>query len=130
METVNKLNVYYQGVKVGTMAPYERYRTAFEYSEEWLRNSFSISPFSLPLQPGVKVAKYDPFDGLFGIFADSLPDGWGRLLADRMLRKQGERPEEIDPITRLSLVGSSGMGALADRPAYEVNYPAPKGYWA
>ena len=82
METVDRLEVYYDGKHVGTMAPYQRYRTAFEYSQEWLRDGFSISPFSLPLVSGVKIAKSDPFDGIFGIFADSLPDGWGRLLEE------------------------------------------------
>ncbi len=125
METADKLDVYYMGVRVGTMAPYQKYRTAFEYSEEWLRSGFSISPFSLPLQPGVKIAKPDPFNGLFGIFADSLPDGWGRLLVDRMLRKHGERPEEIDPLTRLSIVGSSGMGGLEYRPVYSIKGGIP-----
>ena len=125
METVNRLDVYFQGVRVGTMAPYQRYRTAFEYSEEWLRNGFSISTFSLPLKPGVKIAKPDPFEGLFGIFADSLPDGWGRLLVDRMLRRQGKNPEEINPITRLSIVGSSGMGGLEYRPVYGMKGGTP-----
>ena len=120
METADKLDVYYQGRKVGTMAPYQRYRTAFEYSDEWLRSGFSISPFSLPLRPGVRIAKSEPFDGLFGIFADSLPDGWGRLLVDRMLRRQGERPEEIDALTRLSIVGASGRGGLEYRPAHRM----------
>ena len=92
METVDKLEVYCSGRHVGTMAPFRRYLTAFEYSKEWLQSGFSISPYSLPLTAGVKTAKYDPFDGLFGIFADSLPDGWNRLLVDRMLRKAGEDP--------------------------------------
>ena len=127
METVDRLDVYYEGVRVGTMAPYQRYRTAFEYSEDWLRSGFSISPFSLPLRPGVKIAKPEPFEGLFGIFADSLPDGWGRLLADRMLRKLGERPEEIDPLTRLSIVGNSGRGALEYRPVHSIRGSAPSG---
>ncbi len=125
METADKVDVCYQGSKVGTMAPYQRYRTAFEYSEEWLLSGFSISPFSLPLQPGVKIAKTVPFDGLFGIFADSLPDGWGRLLVDRMLRRQGVRPEDVNPLTRLSIVGSSGMGGLEYRPAYGMKGSTP-----
>ena len=125
METTDKLDVFFQGARIGTMAPWQRYRTAFEYSEDWLRSGFSISPFSLPLTPGVKIAKPDPFDGLFGIFADSLPDGWGRLLVDRMLRKQGERPEEIDPLTRLSIVGSSGMGGLEYRPSHDLKGGTP-----
>ena len=119
METIGRLEVYCDGAHVGTMAPYQRYLTAFEYSREWLQEGFSISPFSLPLVPGVKIAKRDPFDGIFGIFADSLPDGWGRLLVDRMLRREGERPEEIDILQRLSIVGLSGMGALEYKPSYD-----------
>ena len=75
---------------------------------------------SLPLTAGVKIAKYDPFDGLFGIFADSLPDGWNRLLVDRMLRKAGEDPGQITSLQRLSIVGDSGMGALEYRPVHHL----------
>ena len=121
METINKLNVLLDGRHVGTMASHQRNLTAFEYSEEWIESGFSISPFSLPLEPGVKIAKVTPFDGLFGIFEDSLPDGWGRLLVDRMLRREGEDPDEITPMQRLSIVGSTGMGALEYKPAYEGN---------
>ena len=108
--------------KVGTIAPYQRYLTAFEYSPEWLEAGFSISPFSLPLEKGVKLSKADPFEGLFGIFADSLPDGWGRLLVNRMLRSEGEDPDRITPFSSLSIVGSSGMGALEYKPVFELNY--------
>lgn len=119
METVDKIEVYCEGKHVGTMAPYKKYLTAFEYSKDWIKDGFSISPFSLPLESGVKIAKAEPFDGLFGIFADSLPDGWGRLLVDRMLRKEGERPDEVEPMSRLSIVGRSGMGALEYKPVYK-----------
>ena len=123
METADKLEVNYRNRHVGTMAPYQRYLTAFEYTTDWLREGFSISPFSLPLTPGVKISKGAPFDGLFGIFADSLPDGWGRLLVDRMFRREGERPEEVDSLCRLSIVGSSGMGALEYKPVYQWKKP-------
>ena len=95
METINKLDVFYEKRKVGTLASYKGYQTAFEYSQYWLQNGFSISPFSLPSEPGVKLAKAMPFDGLHGVFYDSLPDGWGRLLVDRMLRRMGENPETM-----------------------------------
>ena len=119
MQTISKLEIYMSGKHVGTMSPIKRYLTAFEYSDDWFRNGFSISPFSLPLEPGVRVSKMEPFGGIWGVFADSLPDGWGRLLVDRMLRKSGENPEEIGNIERLSIVGESGMGALEYRPIYE-----------
>lgn len=72
---------------------------------------------SLPLQSGVFMPKrYDPFDGLFGVFSDSLPDGWGRLLVDRLLIKRKKNPAEVDSLNRLAIVASTGMGALAYQP--------------
>ena len=113
MVSVKKLDVCIAGVKVGTLAVTDNYLCAFEYSDEWLMNGYSISPFSLPLEKKVFIPKsYTPFDGLFGIFADSLPDGWGRLLVDRLLMKNKINPYEVDSINRLAIVGKSGMGAL------------------
>jgi serine/threonine-protein kinase HipA len=60
------------------------------------------------------------FDGLFGVFAESLPDAWGRLLLDRVLQKNGKRLDEITILDRLAIVGSSGMGALCYQPEYEM----------
>jgi serine/threonine-protein kinase HipA len=57
-----------------------------------------------------------PFDGGFGVFDDSLPDGWGLLLMDRYLRAQGVDPFRLTVLQRLSLVGSGGRGALEYRP--------------
>lgn len=111
------LSVMFEDRKVGTLAKASGYLVAFEYDEEWIRSGFSISPFSLPLQKGVFLPKtYDPFEGLFGVFADSLPDGWGRLLVDRLLRKEKINPAEVDALERLTIVGTTGMGALTYRP--------------
>ena len=55
-------------------------------------------------------------DGLFGVFADSLPDGWGRLLVDRLMLKNHRNPYELGNLDRLSIVGKSGMGALCYEP--------------
>jgi serine/threonine-protein kinase HipA len=54
--------------------------------------------------------------GLFGIFNDSLPDGWGHLLMDRMLSKNSINPSSLTPLDRLAIVGKSGMGALEYSP--------------
>lgn len=79
MDRLNKLDVYYHNLHVGTMALYQKRLAAFEYDSDWLIDGFSISPFSLPLEKKVFMPKVDPFEGIFGVFADSLPDGWGRL---------------------------------------------------
>ncbi len=116
MHRLNKIDVFYHDRQVGTMALYENRLAAFEYDGEWLRDGFSISPFSLPLEKKVFVPKIDPFEGLFGAFADSLPDGWGRLLVDRLMRRNGLNPQTIGSLERLAIVGNSGMGALTYRP--------------
>lgn len=112
------LDVYAGEKKVGTLAELPDHRIAFEYDKDWLKDGFSISPFSLPLNPGVFIPKtYGPLDGLFGVFADSLPDGWGALLTDRFLRSYNIDPISLTPLQRLSLVGSSGKSLLEYRPS-------------
>ncbi len=107
------LDVYANSRKVGTLAELPDHRIAFEYSPEWLQSGFSISPFSLPLKSGVFIPKsYEPFDGLFGVFSDSLPDGWGALLTDRLLRSKGIDPYSLSTLARLSLIGKNGKGLL------------------
>lgn len=56
------------------------------------------------------------FDGLFGVFNDSLPDGWGRLLLDRKLREQGLNPDTLNPLDRLAFIGNNALGALSYEP--------------
>ena len=116
MHRLNKVDIFYHDRQVGTMALYENRLAVFEYDGEWLRDGFSISPLSLPLEKKVFVPKIDPFEGLFGVFADSLPDGWGRLLVDRLMRRNGLNPQTIGSLERLAIVGNSGMGALTYRP--------------
>ncbi|MBP5594742.1 MAG: HipA N-terminal domain-containing protein, partial [Pseudobutyrivibrio sp.] len=111
MSRVSKLDVCFENHIVGTMALYKDSLAAFEYSKDWLNDGFSISPFSLPLEKGVFMPKLDPFGGLYGVFADSLPDGWGRLLVDRLMRRNGLNPESMGNLDRLAIVGESGMGA-------------------
>ena len=118
MENYSHLEVNTDGEHVGTLAMYQGRFIAFEYSDNWLQSGYSISPFTLPLQKKLFIPKYDPFDGLFGVFADSLPDGWGRLLVDRMLIKMQINPHEVDMLNRLAIVGDSGMGALTYYPKH------------
>ncbi len=94
------------------MTPDNR-QCAFQYDKEWLLSGFSISPLDLPLKPELFIAKPEPFWGNFGIFEDSLPDGYGRYLLNRMLKKQGIDDSSLTPIQRLSIVGTAGMGALS-----------------
>ena len=116
MRQNNALQVYYDERLVGTLAMTADHKAAFQYDDEWLENGFSISPFSLPLEKQVFVPQKDYFDGLFGAFADSLPDNWGRVLLNRLLRSHKQNPDELTVLNRLAIVGKSGMGALTYYP--------------
>ena len=119
MDNYKYLKVFYNDKLVGTLAKTPDRLVAFEYDSEWLATGFSISPFSLPLLKKVFLPKFEPFEGLFGVFNDSLPDGWGRLLVDRLLLKNKINPSEIDNLNRLAVVQESGMGALTYKPEHK-----------
>ena len=110
------LNMYGIRQEVGLLLQ-DKQRIFFEYSPDFLKSGIELSPFKLPLKAGVFEEKYRVFDGLFGLFNDSLPDGWGCLLLDRKLRKLGKSYAEITPLDRLSLIGANPMGALEYEPA-------------
>lgn len=119
MKRDNSLQVYYNERLVGTLAMTAGRKIAFQYSKSWIEKGFSISPFSLPLKDQVFIPTKDYFQGLFGVFADSLPDGWGRLLLNRLLRSYKQNPDDLTVLDRLAIVGRSGMGALTYQPARE-----------
>lgn len=126
MDKISVLRVLYQGRLVGNLALYKKMLAAFEYDTEWLNTGFSISPFSLPLVKKVFVPRVDPFEGLYGVFSDSLPDGWGRLLVDRLLLKNKINPYTISSMDRLAIVGASGMGALTYEPDIHLDGASAK----
>lgn len=95
----------------------------FEYNDAFIKGELEISPLRLPLKSGV--SSFDPslFEGLAGVFSDSLPDGWGRLLFDRFVTAQGIVPSDMTPLDRLAHVGKYGMGALVYEPDYGTEVP-------
>ena len=123
---VDNLTVNYRERRVGTLSlTPDNKLCVFEYDGEWLSKGFSISPLELPLRTGLFVAKPQPFYGDFGVFEDSLPDGYGRYLLHKTLLRQGINDSNLSAIDRLSIVGEEGMGALTYRPVTSVMKPVP-----
>ena len=114
---IDKLTIKYHDNIVGmlSLTPDDRL-CAFEYDRTWLADGFSISPLELPLKTGLFIAKPQPFHGNFGIFEDSLPDGYGRYLLHKALLREGINDADLSAIDRLSIVGDGGMGALIYHP--------------
>jgi serine/threonine-protein kinase HipA len=120
------LDIAGEAVSVGTLA-----RSAddghiyFEYDKDFIDRKLELSPIHLDLRRGARTPKDDaPFGGLFGLFDDSLPDGWGRRLLDRRLKDRNINSDNLTALDRLSFVGTTGMGALTYEPA-EMFEPRP-----
>jgi serine/threonine-protein kinase HipA len=121
MKLINEIKVSLdfgeQPVSVGRLA-IRNGQIYFEYDSAFIESGLDISPFKLPLQSGVTSFDRHLFEGIAGVFNDSLPDGWGRLLLDRSLRLQDILPEDLSPLDRLANVGNSAIGALIYQPDY------------
>lgn len=124
MKPNKQLQVLFKNQLVGILAMTEEKKAAFEYADEWIRNGFSISPFSLPLEKKVFIPSKLHFGGLFGVFADSLPDAWGNILLNRLLKKNEVDSDKLSVLDRLAIVGNSGMGALTYRPEMRMAHAA------
>ena len=119
---IERLTVKFHDHIVGTLSLTPDNRLCvFQYDTAWLAGGFSISPLDLPLKPGSFIAKPLPFAGNFGIFEDSLPDGYGRYLLHKALAKEGIDDSSLSSLDRLSIVGAGGMGALTYEPARKTN---------
>ena len=121
MRDLQSVTVTYHGRKVGTLFAGTKQNCQFEYDKDWLVDGFSISPLKLPLKSGIITADFMPFNGNFGVFEDSLPGGYGEYLLRKVLGRSGINYAALTPVQRLSLVGSSGMGALCYVPESKVS---------
>ncbi len=98
----------------------------FKYHIDFIDSGIELSPIKMALSNRVLTAAATPFDGLFGVFNDALPDGWGRLLLDRKLTSKGISLGQVTQLDRLAYVGDQGMGALTYSPEYESTFDSEK----
>lgn len=114
-----------QEVSVGRLA-LDGGIAVLEYSQEFLASGLRINPI-LGEPSTLLVRAKDPrlFDGLHGIFADSLPDAWGEILVRRRVEANGFSYSTLTVLDRLAIVGTRGMGALTYHP--EVSHHAEVG---
>lgn len=95
----------------------------FEYSPEAQAQGLELSPLHLRLRAAA-YGDFPPFQQrLPGLIADSLPDGWGMQLMDRLFRQQGIR--HPGPLERLAFIGDRAMGALRFIPAQDIDTREP-----
>lgn len=118
---VNLAHVKIWGEMVGYLFWREDNQTAtFEYTPEFKRLGLDLSPIVMPLT-SQRVYSFsnisrETFLGLPGLFADSLPDAYGKALLDRWLASNGRN--FANPVERLCYQGKRSMGALEFEPAH------------
>lgn len=110
-----------ESIVVGQLAEVDP-RIYFEYDAEFLGRGLQLSPFKWRSRPGLIEHVDRSFGPLPGLIDDSLPDGWGLVLMDRMFRRRGIDPATVSPLDRLSYLGTRTMGALTYHPPAEVEH--------
>jgi serine/threonine-protein kinase HipA len=128
---IARLEVFYSGWgqhwRLGTLIDKDG-TVYFEYSPDAIAQGLDLSPLKLPLPKSGAAPQahrgLPQFMGLPGFIADALPDGWGMLLIDKTLRRQGHDPASVSVLVRLAIVGSSSMGALIFEPHQDEAFDA------
>lgn len=95
----------------------------FEYAPDALAQGLELSPLHLELRAAAYGGFPQYLHRLPGLIADSLPDGWGLLLMDRLFRQQGLR--HPGPLDRLAFIGDRAVGALRFAPAAGLDASEP-----
>lgn len=95
----------------------------FEYTSEALAQGLELSPLHLRLRSDAFGDFPVHLYRLPGLIADSLPDGWGMMLMDRLFRQQGLR--NPGPLDRLAFIGNRAMGALRFAPSSTADVREP-----
>ncbi|MEA2720292.1 MAG: serine/threonine-protein kinase HipA [Candidatus Eremiobacteraeota bacterium] len=102
-------------VPVGRLA-LDRRGAVLEYDPSFVAGGLAVNPLAPPALGPIPAREPRTFDGMHGIFADSLPDAWGTELVRRRCEREGIRFESLNALDRLAIVGKRGMGALTYRP--------------
>lgn len=122
---LEQVHVYYEGwgerwrwgTLVSTTALTGRPQIVFEYSNEARQKGLELSSYKLPLSGPKLRRNFPPHQlDLPGPVYDSLPDGWGMLLMDRVFRQRNLTTARIGSLERLSYIGDNAMGAMTFEP--------------
>jgi len=124
MNTINvSINFGSENIRVGELyLSADTGRHIFKYEPVFQSSGLEISPLHLPLGNETYIAQQGTnFYNLHGVFADSLPDAWGRAVQDaEFLKIDVDGPTVLE---RLAFIGLNGIGALNYHPAQKF----PKG---
>lgn len=113
------------GATVGALVELQNGRVIFEYADAFRRSGLEISPVHLPTDQRGPVSfdelrTVDAFEGLPGVFADALPDAFGRRVIRAYYAARGKPRQALSPVQRLLYVGERAIGALTFHPTEQI----------
>ena len=112
-----EVDAFIFGKKIGTILLKDGV-VYFEYDKEFKTSGLEISPLKLPLSlNGVYTNNDDRyFEGLAGVFHDTLPDKFGIKVIERYFESKNIPPHELTIIQKLMFVGDKSIGAITYKP--------------
>jgi serine/threonine-protein kinase HipA len=113
------------GRAVGAVAEDASGQVIFEYTPEFARAGWDISPRHLPRSRRGPITfpelrHLEAFQGLPGVLADALPDRFGNAVIASWFAGLGRPEAALSPVQRLLYIGSRAMGALEFAPPLDV----------
>lgn len=92
----------------------------FEFDAEFLAEGIELAPLHLASRSGVFLPGPRHLYRLRGLFADSIPDGFGLKVLHQAMRRAGADPFAATGVELLAAVGDRATGALVYRPSRDV----------
>ena len=93
----------------------------FQYNNDFEGNALPVSPILMPYDKERVYTVHDAmaFNGLPGIFNDSLPDRFGAILMNHYFSNKYGSASRLSVLDKLLYIGSYGMGAIEYNPAMD-----------
>ncbi|MCK5678067.1 MAG: HipA N-terminal domain-containing protein, partial [Flavobacteriaceae bacterium] len=110
---MTEVDAYIYDKKIGTLVEH-RGTIYFEYDNSFIAQELEISPekFSVSKEMYTNKDHKSLYQGMAGVFFDSLPDKHGMAFIDRYFERQGLKTHEITLLHKLAFIGDRGMGAI------------------
>jgi serine/threonine-protein kinase HipA len=110
---MTEIDAYIYDKKIGTLLEHKG-NIFFQYDKDFISCELQISPIKLPAKDVLYTNNNHKslYQGMAGIFFDSLPDKHGMAFIDRYFQRQGLKNYEITLLHKLAFIGDRGMGAI------------------
>lgn len=124
LQDLLEVEAYIYGNKIGTLLMYQD-RIYFEYDEAFISLGIEISPLKLGTKsiakPYTNKDSVDIYQGMAGVFYDSLPDKHGMPFIYRYFEQKGFSVKDVTLLHKLTFIGYRGLGGIEYKPKEQEN---------